>query len=110
MKVLTRVYIDSVGRYREVTSRYFGRFLLNNADSERWFHLDEFSGCVRLKRRLDYETNRRHEFKVTASGGAEGRTAMSKVVIRVIDVDENRFPPLFDEIARQVEILFSPSS
>ncbi|XP_054282044.1 fat-like cadherin-related tumor suppressor homolog [Macrosteles quadrilineatus] len=63
------------------------------------FKIDSFTGVIRLKSKLDFETKSEHRLVVTATDrGTPGLSSSETVVVKVTDVDENLFPPSFEEV------------
>ncbi|XP_032829257.2 protocadherin-16-like isoform X2 [Petromyzon marinus] len=66
-------------------------------DPGGFFSVDPRSGVVRLRRRLDFESQHRHELVVVArDGGAPPLSAAAFLSVRVVDVNEH--PPLISTI------------
>ncbi|CAN0269376.1 unnamed protein product [Lampetra planeri] len=66
-------------------------------DPGGFFSVDPRSGVVRLRRRLDFESQHRHELVVVArDGGAPPLSAAAFLSVRVVDVNEH--PPLISAI------------
>lgn len=62
------------------------------------FKIDKESGIIRTNGYLDYETQQIHNLIVSAVDcGYPALTSDMQVVVEVIDVNENRYPPEFDD-------------
>lgn len=67
--------------------------------SSEMFTIDSTTGTVRLKARLDYETASEHKVLIRANDeGIPSLTSEVTLVIHVQDVNENLYPPTFDEV------------
>ena len=66
---------------------------------EGMFYIDKFTGAIRIKKSLDYETKQLYNLTVLAvDGGSPSLAAMSSVILEVVDVNENLYPPRFDAV------------
>ncbi len=70
------------------------------------FEVDRQTGAIRITDALDYETQQ--VYNITARARDRGEpTLMSKcqIVIEIIDVNENMYPPMFTDFAFQSQVL-----
>ncbi|CAG5134647.1 unnamed protein product, partial [Candidula unifasciata] len=66
--------------------------------SEESFDLDSTTGSIRIKRLLDYEIKQVYNLTVIVTDHGEPALSSScLVMVEVMDVDENRFPPVFPD-------------
>ena len=66
---------------------------------EGMFYIDKFTGAVRIKKSLDYETKQLYNLTVLAvDGGSPSLAAVASVIVEVVDVNENLYPPRFDSV------------
>lgn len=67
-------------------------------DSDSSFRIDKFSGTVRTTKLLDFEERQVHSIIVKAiDRGTPALSAETSVIIEVIDVNENKFAPQFED-------------
>lgn len=67
-------------------------------DSENSFKIDKFSGTIRTTKMLDFEERQVHSLIVKAiDRGTPSLSSETSVIVEVIDVNENRFAPQFDD-------------
>ncbi|XP_037908128.1 fat-like cadherin-related tumor suppressor homolog isoform X10 [Hermetia illucens] len=65
---------------------------------EKIFKIDKYSGTIRTQKFLDYEERQVHSLTVRAvDRGTPALSSEVTVIIDVIDVNENRFAPEFDD-------------
>lgn len=65
-------------------------------DQDNEFYIDEISGTLRIKKRLDFESKQLYNLTVKATDeGSPPLTSFANVLVEVIDVNENLFPPRF---------------
>ncbi|KNC25725.1 putative Fat-like cadherin-related tumor suppressor [Lucilia cuprina] len=73
-------------------------FLKEDTLNNSLFKIDKHSGVIRTQGYLDYENQQVHNLMVCAiDRGTPALTSNMPVVVEVIDVNENRFPPEFDD-------------
>ncbi|XP_035790783.1 fat-like cadherin-related tumor suppressor homolog isoform X2 [Anopheles albimanus] len=69
-----------------------------NGDGEGSFRIDKSSGTIRTARMLDFEERQVHSLIVKAiDRGTPSLSSETSVIVEVIDVNENRFAPQFDD-------------
>lgn len=69
------------------------------------FSIDSSTGTLRLRGRLDYESESEHLVVVRASDhGVPSLKTEATLTIRVTDVNENLHPPVFDEVVITVSV------
>ncbi|XP_052890694.1 fat-like cadherin-related tumor suppressor homolog [Anopheles moucheti] len=69
-----------------------------NGDGEGTFRIDKQSGTIRTARMLDFEERQVHSLIVKAiDRGTPTLSSETSVIIEVIDVNENRFAPQFED-------------
>ncbi|XP_037031417.1 fat-like cadherin-related tumor suppressor homolog isoform X7 [Bradysia coprophila] len=67
-------------------------------DSESSFKIDKFSGTIRTTKSLDFEERQVHSVIVKAiDRGTPALSSETSVIIEVIDVNENKFAPQFED-------------
>lgn len=67
-------------------------------DSESSFKIDKFSGTIRTTKSLDFEERQVHSITVKAiDRGTPALSSETSVIIEVIDVNENKYAPQFDD-------------
>lgn len=67
-------------------------------DSESSFKIDRFSGTIRTTKFLDFEDRQVHSLIVKAvDRGQPQLSAETSVIVEVIDVNENKYAPQFDD-------------
>lgn len=67
-------------------------------DSEMVFKIDKHSGTIRTTKFLDFEERQVHSLIVRAiDRGTPALSAETSVIVEVIDVNENKFAPQFDD-------------
>lgn len=67
-------------------------------DSESAFRIDKHSGTIRTTQALDFEERQVHSLIVRAiDRGTPQLSAETSVIVEVIDVNENKFAPQFDD-------------
>lgn len=67
-------------------------------DSESSFKIDKFSGTIRTTKALDFEERQVHSVIVKAiDRGTPALSSETSVIIEVIDVNENKFAPQFED-------------
>lgn len=67
-------------------------------DGEGSFKIDKFSGTIRTVQNLDYEERQMHSLIVKAiDRGTPALSSEILVIVEVIDVNENRYQPQFDD-------------
>ncbi|TRY62766.1 hypothetical protein TCAL_04907 [Tigriopus californicus] len=63
------------------------------------FSIDEISGTVRVKSKLDYEFKQLYNLTVKARDeGSPSLSSLCTFIIEILDVNENLFPPRFDSL------------
>ncbi|XP_058065437.1 fat-like cadherin-related tumor suppressor homolog [Anopheles bellator] len=73
-----------------------------NGDGEGSFRIDKLSGTIRTARMLDFEERQVHSLVVKAiDRGTPALSAETSVIVEVIDVNENRAAPQFDDYVLQ---------
>ena len=61
------------------------------------FFIDDISGTIRIKKRLDFESKQLFNLTVKATDeGSPPLTSFANVLIEVLDVNENQHPPRFE--------------
>ena len=78
---------------------YQGGFVKYNLkhDDHHQFMIDDVSGVIRLKKRLNFEAKQLYNLTVKATDeGSPPLTSFASVYIKVLDVNENQHPPRFD--------------
>ncbi|XP_040169864.1 fat-like cadherin-related tumor suppressor homolog isoform X5 [Anopheles arabiensis] len=69
-----------------------------NGDGEGSFRIDKQSGTIRTARMLDFEERQVHSLIVKAiDRGTPSLSSETSVIVEVIDVNENRFAPQFED-------------
>ncbi|XP_055595283.1 fat-like cadherin-related tumor suppressor homolog isoform X3 [Uranotaenia lowii] len=69
-----------------------------NGDGEGSFKIDKQSGTIRTAKALDFEERQVHSLIVKAiDRGMPSLSSETSVIVDVIDVNENRYPPQFDD-------------
>lgn len=92
--VITATDLDT-GPGGEVVYRFSGKC---ESEDDGKFAIDKLSGTVRLVRYLDFEERQVHTLCVEASDrGNPSLSAATTVVVEVIDVNENRYAPQFED-------------
>ncbi len=77
--------------------------LQSGGAADTFFSIDARTGDIRLKSALDYESQKRHTFVVTATdGGAPGRSSSVQVNIVVQDVNDKA--PVFSQSTYTVDL------
>lgn len=67
-------------------------------DSDQNFKIDKYSGTIKTTKALDFEERQIHSLIVQASDrGTPSISSETSVIVEVIDVNENRFAPQFDD-------------
>lgn len=67
-------------------------------DGDGAFKIDKFSGTIRTAQNLDYEERQVHSLIVKAiDRGTPALSSEASVIVDVLDVNENRFAPQFDD-------------
>lgn len=67
-------------------------------DSDQSFKIDKYSGTIKTTKMLDFEERQIHSLIVQASDrGTPSISSETSVIVEVIDVNENRFAPQFDD-------------
>ena len=63
------------------------------------FEIDEVSGTIRIRKRLDYETRQMYNLTVRATdGGSPPLSSVASFLVEVQDVNENLHPPRFKSL------------
>ena len=66
-------------------------------DEDDQFTIDEISGVLRLKKRLNFEAKQVYNLTIKATDeGSPPLTSFANVFVQVLDVNENQHPPRFD--------------
>ncbi|XP_068148588.1 LOW QUALITY PROTEIN: fat-like cadherin-related tumor suppressor homolog [Drosophila tropicalis] len=79
--------------------------LKEDPQDEGLFQVDKYSGAIRTQGYLNYENRQVHNLVVSAiDGGSPSLTSDMPIVIEIIDVNENRFAPEFDDFVFQGKI------
>lgn len=87
----------------DIDSSDNGRVHYSLVNSSNLFVIDSQSGCIKLKRKLDYERKKQHKFVVIATdSGRPMRSSTMDVTINVQDVNDNA--PVFSETAYEFEV------
>lgn len=75
-----------------------GYSMSSESDTESLFSIDASTGTVRLVRSLDFEERQVHTLTVRARDkGAPSLSSDTVLTVEVIDVNENAYPPVFDD-------------
>ncbi|XP_017121894.1 fat-like cadherin-related tumor suppressor homolog isoform X1 [Drosophila elegans] len=79
--------------------------LKEETQDEELFRIDKHTGAIRTQGQLDYENKQVHNLVVSAiDGGDPSLTSDMPIVIMIIDVNENRFAPEFDDFVYEGRI------
>ncbi|XP_032575014.1 fat-like cadherin-related tumor suppressor homolog isoform X2 [Drosophila sechellia] len=79
--------------------------LKEETQDEELFRIDKHTGAIRTQGYLDYENKQVHNLIVSAiDGGDPSLTSDMSIVIMIIDVNENRFAPEFDDFVYEGKI------
>lgn len=66
--------------------------------SEGYFKIDSLSGTVRTIKHLDFEQRQVHTLTIIAKDhGEPSLTSETMLIIEIIDVNENLYPPIFED-------------
>lgn len=77
-----------------------------NGDGEGSFKIDKQSGTIRTAKLLDYEERQIHSLVVKAiDKGMPSLSSETNVIVEIIDVNENRFAPQFDDFVLTGKVL-----
>ena len=88
---------------RDADSGDNGRVRYSLANSSNLFVINSQSGCIKLRRKLDYEQRTQHKFVVIATdSGRPTKKSMMDVTINVQDVNDNA--PVFDKNAYEFKV------
>ncbi|XP_021704618.1 fat-like cadherin-related tumor suppressor homolog isoform X2 [Aedes aegypti] len=69
-----------------------------NGDGEGSFRIDKLSGTIRTAKLLDFEERQVHSLIVKAiDRGTPSLSSETSVIVEIIDVNENRYAPQFDD-------------
>ena len=69
----------------------------HNSPDDNQFSIDEISGTLRIKKRLDFESKQLYNLTVKATDeGSPPLTSFATVLVEVLDVNENQHPPRFE--------------
>ena len=80
-----------------------GRVRYSLANSSNLFIINSQSGCIKLRRKLDYEQRTQHKFVVIATdSGRPTKKSMMDVTINVQDVNDNA--PVFDKTVYEFKV------
>lgn len=67
-------------------------------DSDQSFKIDKHTGTIRTIKMLDFEERQIHSLTVRATDrGSPAISSETSVIVEIIDVNENRFAPQFDD-------------
>lgn len=67
-------------------------------DSDQNFKIDKYSGTIKTTKMLDFEERQIHSLIVQASDrGTPSISSETSVIVEIIDVNENRYAPQFDD-------------
>lgn len=78
--------------------------LSDNSDGN--FRIDRHSGTIRTLKLLDFEERQIHSLTVRATDlGSPAISSETSVIVEIIDVDENRHTPLFDDFVLSGSVL-----
>lgn len=73
-------------------------FFLKEENNSSIFKIDKHSGAIRTQTYLDYESQQIYNLVISAiDRGTPALTSNIPVVIEIIDVNENRYAPTFDD-------------
>ena len=79
-------------------------FSIDHGD-EGHFQIDRFSGAVRIRQELDYETKQLYNLTVLAvDGGSPSLVAVASFIVEVLDVNENLHSPRFENIYESAQV------
>ncbi|XP_026833139.1 fat-like cadherin-related tumor suppressor homolog isoform X3 [Drosophila erecta] len=79
--------------------------LKEETQDKELFRIDKHTGAIRTQGYLDYENKQVHNLIVSAiDGGDPSLTSDMSIVIMIIDVNENRFAPEFDDFVYEGKI------
>ncbi|EDW39521.1 GL11897 [Drosophila persimilis] len=79
--------------------------LKEDTTDEKLFKIDKHTGAIRTQGYLDYENRQVHHLTVSAiDGGFPSLTSDMPILIEIIDVNENRFAPEFDDFVYEGKI------
>jgi len=79
--------------------------LKEETQDEELFRIDKHTGAIRTQGYLDYENKQVHNLIVSAiDGGDPSLTSDMSIVIMIIDVNENRFAPEFDDFVYEGKV------
>ncbi|XP_016955474.1 fat-like cadherin-related tumor suppressor homolog isoform X1 [Drosophila biarmipes] len=79
--------------------------LKEETSDEELFRIDKHTGAIRTQGYLDYENKQVHNLIVSAiDGGDPSLTSDMSIVIMIIDVNENRFSPEFEDFVYEGKI------
>ena len=68
-------------------------------DGEGSFKIDKLSGTIRTAKQLDFEERQVHSLIVKAiDKGTPSLSSETSIIVEIIDVNENRFAPQFEDI------------
>ncbi|XP_055371961.1 fat-like cadherin-related tumor suppressor homolog [Condylostylus longicornis] len=80
--------------------------LSEDDDEEKLFKIDKYSGTIRTESFLDYEERQVHSLTVRAiDRGTPALSSEATVIIEIIDVNENRYAPEFQDFVLTGSIL-----
>lgn len=75
-------------------------------DGDGYFKIDKLSGTIRTVKTLDYEERQIYSLSIKAiDKGSPSLSSETDVIVEVIDVNENRFAPQFDDFVLIGKIL-----
>lgn len=75
-------------------------------DSDQNFKIDKYSGTIKTTKMLDFEERQIHSLIVQASDrGTPSISSETSVIVEVIDVNENRFAPQFDDFVLKGSVM-----
>jgi protocadherin Fat 1/2/3 len=67
-------------------------------DGEGYFKIDKFTGTIRTAKQLDFEERQIHSLIINAiDKGIPTQSSSATLIVEVIDVNENRFAPHFED-------------
>ena len=73
--------------------------------AEDMFFIDKFTGAIKIKKQLDYETKQLYNLTVLAiDGGSPSLVSVSSFIVEVLDVNENQHPPRFDSVFESARV------
>lgn len=86
-----------IGNNGEI-SYTFSESLGSGSESDGYFKIDKFTGTIRTAKQLDFEERQIHSLIINAiDKGIPTQSSSATLIVEVIDVNENRFAPIFED-------------